>query len=65
MSSQYGPYGLGCTRVTMVGTKSYEYGVFVNLKTFPSSDCSLKLMSMKMESLVIVVKQPTVNCSQA
>ena len=53
-SSQDGPYGQGCTRTTMPGTKgSNTVEVEQILKTGPSSDCSLQLDFMKLESLVM------------
>ena len=44
----HGPYGLGYTRVTMVGTTSCK-GVTLSqsLKAYPSSDWTLQLESMK------------------
>ena len=54
-SSQYGPYGQGCTRTTMPGTKgSKTVRWSKSQKTGPSSDCRLQLDGMKLESLVIV-----------
>ena len=54
-SSQYGPYGQGCTRTTMPGTKgSKTVRWSKSHKTGPSSDCRLQLDGMKLESLVIV-----------
>ena len=53
-SSQYGPYGQGCTRTTMPwynGKRDRE--VEQILKTGPSSDWRLQLASMKSESLVM------------
>ena len=53
-SSQYGPYGQGCTRTTMPGTKGCETVRWSkSQKTGPSSDCRLQLDGMKLESLVI------------
>ena len=53
-SSQYGPYGQGCTRTTMPGTKGSETVKWSKSpKTGPSSDCCLQLDSMKLESLVM------------
>ena len=61
-SSPHGPYGLGYTRATMAVTVGRERG---NLELIPknrlSSDCSLQLESMKLESLVIVDQHATVN----
>jgi hypothetical protein len=54
-SSQHGPYDLGYTRATMAGTtRSYPVKGRESLKAGPSSDCSLQLDCMKLESLVIV-----------
>ena len=53
-SSQYGPYGQGCTRTTMPGTKGSETARWSKSpKTGPSSDCRLQLDPVKLESLVI------------
>src|SRR5438876_1181305 len=53
-SSQYGPYGLGCTRTTMPSTERSETARWrKSSKTGPSSDWSLQLDSMKPESLVM------------
>ncbi len=53
-SSQYGPYGQGCTRTTMPGTKGSETARWSKSpKTGPSSDCRLQLDDMKLESLVM------------
>ena len=53
-SSQDGPYGLGCTRATMLGTEGSETARWSkSFKTEPSSDCSLQLDCMKPESLVM------------
>ncbi len=52
-SSQYGPYVLGDTRATMVGTEGRQAARWSqSQKTDPSSDWSLQLDSMKLESLV-------------
>ena len=54
-SSPHGPYGQGYTRDTMGGTKSSEPARgSQSQKTILSSDWSLQLDSMKLESLVIV-----------
>jgi hypothetical protein len=54
-SSQHGPYDLGYTRATMAGTaRSYPVKGRESPKAGPSSDCSLQLDCMKLESLVIV-----------
>ena len=53
-SSQYGPYGQGCTRPTMPGTKgSKTVRWSKSQKTGLSSDCRLQLADMKLESLVM------------
>ena len=53
-SSQHGPYDLGYTRATMAGiTRCQPAKVRESLKACPSSDCSLQLDYMKLESLVI------------
>jgi len=53
-SSQYGPYVLGDTRATMVGTTGCEPARgSQSLKTDPSSDWRLQFAFMKPESLVI------------
>ncbi len=52
-SSQYGPYALGCTRATMVGTEGSNTARWSKIhKAGPSSDWSLQLDSMKLDSLV-------------
>ena len=61
-SSPHGPYILGYTRATMVDTEGSKTARWskshkVNL----SSDWSLQLDSMKLESLVIVDQNATVN----
>ncbi len=61
-SSHHGPYGLGYTRATMVGTKGCNPArVSQSQKTDRSPDCSLQLDCMKSESLVIVDQHATVN----
>src|SRR5882672_6956088 len=53
-SSQYGPYGQGCTRTTMPGTEGSKTARWSkSQKTGLSSDWRLKLASMKLESLVM------------
>ena len=53
-SSPHGLYVQGCTRATMVGTKGSEVARrSKSQKLDPSSDCRLKLVCMKLESLVI------------
>ena len=62
MSSQYVPYVQGYTRVTMVSTKGCKaVRLSQSQKTNLSSDWSLQLDSMKLESLVIVDQHATVN----
>ena len=62
MSSQYVPYIQGYTRVTMVSTKGRKAARWSqSQKTNLSSDWSLQLDSMKLESLVIVDQHATVN----
>ncbi len=52
-SSHHGPYGLGYTRATMVGTEGCEAVMWSqSQKTDRSPDCSLQLDCMKSESLV-------------
>ncbi len=61
-SSQHGPYGLGYTRATMVGTTRRKLArVSQSLKADPSSDRSLQLDSVKLESLVIAGQHTAVN----
>ena len=61
-SSQYGPYGQGCTRTTMPGTKgSKTVRWSKSPKTGPSSDCRLQLDGMKLESLVMAHQHGAVN----
>ncbi len=61
-SSHHGPYGLGYTRATMVGTKGCNPArVSQSQKIDRSPDCSLQLDCMKSESLVIVDQHATVN----
>ncbi len=53
-SSPHGLYAQGCKRATMVGTDRRETARWSKSeKTSPSSDWSLQLDSMKLESLVI------------
>ena len=53
-SSHHGPYVQGDTRATMAGTAGSEGETWSgSLKAGPSSDCSLQLGYMKLESLVI------------
>ncbi len=61
-SSHHGPYDLGYTRTTMGGTKGSEVARrSKSHKTVLSPDWSLQLDSMKLESLVIVDQNATVN----
>ena len=61
-SSPHGPYIQGCTRATMAGTKGCDTARWSQShKTSLSSDWSLQLDSMKLESLVIVDQHATVN----
>ena len=65
-SSQCDPDELGYTRATMKITKSNKKFSFkLIFKSFPSSDCELKLVHMKLESLVIANKHVAVNCQLA
>ena len=57
-SSPHGPYVWGYTRATMVPTEGSELAkVSKSQKRYLSSDWSLQLDSMKLESLVIVDQQ--------
>ncbi len=61
-SSPHGPYAQGYTRATMAGTKSSKTArLSQSQKAGLSSDWSLQLDSMKLESLVIVDQHATVN----
>ena len=61
-SSPHGPYGLGYTRATMGGTKgSKPARGSESQKAALSSDWSLQLDSMKLESLVIADQHAAVN----
>ncbi len=61
-SSHHGPYGLGYTRATMAGTKGCQpVKVSQSHKAVRSSDWSLQLDSMKLESLVIANQHVAVN----
>ncbi len=61
-SSPHGPYGLGYTRATMAVTKGMQYREVEQIsKSRLSSDCSLQLECMKLESLVIVDQHAAVN----
>ncbi len=61
-SSPHGLYAQGYTRATMAGTKGcYPARVSQSHKTGLSSDCSLQLDCMKVESLVIPDQHAGVN----
>ncbi len=61
-SSPHGPYGLGYTRATMAVTEgSYISEEKLIPKSRLSSDCTLQLGCMKLESLVIANQQVAVN----
>ncbi len=62
MSSPHAPYELGYTRATMAATIGCN-GVIrsQSLKSRLSSDCSLQLENMKLESLVIADQHAAVN----
>ena len=61
-SSPHGPYVWGYTRATMVGTEGSETARrSKSPKADPSSDCSLQLDYMKLESLVIGDQHAPVN----
>ena len=61
-SSHHAPYALGYTHATMAGTKSCQTARWSqSQKTGLSSDCSLQLDYMKLESLVIADKYAAVN----
>ncbi len=61
-SSPHGLYIQGYTRATMVCTKGCQSAkVSQSQKAYLSSDWSLQLDSMKLESLVIVDQHATVN----
>ena len=61
-SSPHGPYAQGYTRATMAGTKSRKTArSSQSQKAGLSSDWSLQLDYMKLESLVIVDQHATVN----
>ncbi len=62
MSSHHGLYVQGCTRATMDGTKGCDTARWSqSQKAVPSSDCSLQLDCMKLESLVIANQHAAVN----
>ena len=61
-SNHHAPYDLGYTRATMVGTKRSETVMWSkSQKANLSSDCSLQLDYMKLESLVIANQNVAVN----
>ena len=61
-SSPHGPYAQGYTRATMDVTKGCETARWSqSQKNILSSDCSLQLDCMKLESLVIPDQQAGVN----
>ena len=61
-SNHHAPYDLGDTRATMVTTKRSEPARGSKpQKGHPSSDCSLQLDYMKLESLVIANQHVAVN----
>jgi hypothetical protein len=61
-SSPHGPYAQGYTRATMVGTKGCKPARgSKSRKAGLSSDWSLQLDSMKLESLVIADQHAAVN----
>ncbi len=61
-SSHHGPYGMGYTRATMASTKGSQLArVSESHKAGRNPDWSLQLDSMKLESLVIVNQNVTVN----
>ena len=62
MSNHHAPYVLGYTRATMAATKRSENASWSKAhKSGPSSDCSLQLDCMKLESLVIADQHAAVN----
>ena len=61
-SNHHAPYGLGYTRATMAGTKRSNTARWSkSQKASLSSDCSLQLDYMKLESLVIADQHAAVN----
>ena len=61
-SNHHAPYDLGYTRATMVITKGSDLArVSKSHKNHLSSDCSLQLDYMKLESLVIANQNVAVN----
>ena len=62
MSGHHGLYAQGYTRTTMASTEGSEHAnVSESQKGCPSSDWSLQLDSMKLESLVIAHQHGAVN----
>ena len=65
-SSPHGPYAQGYTRATMGGTKGSDTARWSQpQKAVLSSDWSLQLDSMKLESLVIADQHAAVNTFRA
>ncbi len=61
-SSPHGPYRLGYTRATMAVTEGCEWREPKQIsKSRLSSDCTLQLECMKLESLVIADQHAAVN----
>ena len=61
-SSHHGPYVLGHTRATMAGTERSETARWSkSQKAGLSTDCTLQLECMKLESLVIAYQHDAVN----
>ena len=61
-SSHHAPYVQGCTHATMAGTEGcYPARVSESQKAGLSSDCSLQLDCMKLESLVMAYQNDAVN----
>ncbi len=61
-SSPHGPYVQGYTRATMAGTKRRKTARWsLSQKTGLSSDCTLQLECMKLESLVNADQQVALN----
>ena len=61
-SNHHAPYDLGYTRATMVTTKRRKpVRGSKSHKGHPSSDCTLQLEYMKLESLVIADQNAAVN----
>ncbi len=61
-SSPHGPYAQGYTRATMASIKGCKTARWSqSQKTVLSSDCSLQLDYMKLESLVIADQHAAVN----